>query len=120
MRTDVTVTVLDDLRIVRVAGEFDADETDALTERLALPPEGSGGTIVDLADVTFADSSLLHTLLTAQADHVRAGIPLVLVRLSPFVERLLDLTDTARAFRVAGGVPEAADLIRTDDAGVGP
>ncbi|WP_436776330.1 STAS domain-containing protein, partial [Yinghuangia sp. YIM S09857] len=115
MQIDVTTTVLDDrqeVRIVRVVGEFDTDETEALAGHLALPPQDAAATVVDLAAVDFADSSLLHALLTARHDHLRAGGSLVLAALSPFVVRLLDLTDTTRAFTVTGTVAEAVDLIR--------
>ncbi|MFJ3505485.1 MULTISPECIES: STAS domain-containing protein [unclassified Streptomyces] len=111
---EVTVAVVDGIRTVRVAGEFDTDEADILAHALALPPDGSpAGTVVDLAGVAFADSSFLHTLFTARQHHERAAVPLVLAGLTPFLQRMLELTDLTRAFTIAPTPPAAADLIRT-------
>ena len=68
----------------------------------------------DLGGVTFADSSLLHALLTARQGHAAAGMPFVLVAVSPLVRRLLDLTDTARVFTMAPDLASALDLIREE------
>ncbi|GAA3310206.1 STAS domain-containing protein [Streptomyces cinereospinus] len=110
---EITVSMVDSVRIVRVGGELDPGEADTLIQGLAVPPDGSPlATVVDLSGVTFADSSFLHMLLTARQDHDRAGLPLVLADVSPFVQRLLDLTDTARAFTIAPGLPAAVELAR--------
>ncbi|MEV5698128.1 STAS domain-containing protein [Streptomyces anthocyanicus] len=109
---EVTVTVVDDVRIVRVAGDYDAEGAETLAHALALPAEtGTSGTVVDLAKVTFADSSFLHTLLAAQYRHQTSGIPLVLAEVPPLLRRLLDLTDVARAFTVAQTVPTATETV---------
>ncbi|MEK9520561.1 STAS domain-containing protein [Streptomyces venezuelae] len=109
---EVTVAVADGIRIVRAVGEFDTDEADALAHALALPAGDSpAGTVVDLAGVEFADSSFLHTLFTAQQHHEQAAVPLVLAGLSPFLRRMLELTDLTRAFTIAPTLPAATDLI---------
>ncbi|MFD5283091.1 STAS domain-containing protein [Streptomyces rubrogriseus] len=112
VEAEVTVTVVDDVRIVRVVGEFDAEGAEALAHALALPAEsGTSGTVVDLAEVTFADSSFLHTLLAARSRHQKSGIPLVLAEVTPLLQRLLDLTDVARAFTVTQTVPTATETV---------
>ncbi|MFF0277743.1 STAS domain-containing protein [Streptomyces sp. NPDC004330] len=109
----VTVAVADGIRIVRAVGEFDADEADALARALTLPAgDAPAGTVVDLAGVDFADSSFLHTLFTAQQHHEQAAVPLVLAGLTPFLQRMLELTDLTRAFTIASTLPAATDLIR--------
>ncbi len=112
---EIIETVVDDVRVVRVTGEFDADEADAVTAALAAPRDGAAlATVVDLGEVTFADSSLLQALLTARQDHATAGLPFVLMAVSPLVRRLLDLTDTARVFTTAPDLTSALDLIREE------
>ncbi|MFC8176903.1 STAS domain-containing protein [Streptomyces sp. NPDC057325] len=110
---EVTVAMVDGIRTVHVAGEFDTDEADALAHALALLPDGSpAGTVVDLSGVTFADSSFLHVLFTAQQHHARAAVPLALAGLTPFLQRMLELTDLTRAFTIAPTASTATDLIR--------
>lgn len=110
---EISETVLDGVRIVRVTGEFDSDGADGAARCFAVPASGSArATVVDLAEVTFADSSLLHTLLTARLRHEEAGVPFVLAAVSPPVLRLLELTDTARVFTRAADLAAALKLTR--------
>lgn len=110
---EVTVATADGIRTVRVAGEFDTDEADVLARVLALPSDSSlAGTVVDLAGVDFADSSFLHTLFTARQRHEQAVVPLVLAGLTPFLERMLELTGLTRAFTIVPTVSAGTDLIR--------
>ncbi|MFF3741209.1 STAS domain-containing protein [Streptomyces sp. NPDC002566] len=121
---EITVDMIENVLIVRVSGEFDADEADTAARSLAVPSErpaaserAAVATVVDLSGVTFADSSLLHSLLTAQQHHGRAGLPFVLAAVSPLVRRLLDLTDTARAFTLADSLADAVELVRAHGGG---
>lgn len=110
---EISETVLDGVRIVRVTGEFDSDGADGAARCFAVPAAGSArATVVDLAEVTFANSSLLHTLLTARLRHGEAGVPFVLAAVSPPVLRLLELTDTARVFTRAADLTAALKLTR--------
>ncbi|MFJ3285195.1 STAS domain-containing protein [Streptomyces sp. NPDC086669] len=112
---EIIETLVGDVRVVRVTGEFDADESGAATAALAAPRAGgAAATVAALGGVTFADSSLLHTLLTARQGHAAAGLPFVLVAVSPLVRRLLDLTDTARVFTMAPDLASALDLIHEE------
>ncbi|MDI9835366.1 STAS domain-containing protein [Streptomyces sp. KAU_LT] len=112
---EIIETLVEDVRVVRVTGEFDADEADAVTAALSAPRAGgAAATVADLGGVTFADSSLLHALLTAQRGHAAAGLPFVLVAVGPLVARLLNLTDTARVFTTAPDLASALDLIREE------
>ncbi|MEV1050299.1 STAS domain-containing protein [Streptomyces sp. NPDC049887] len=110
---EVTATSVDGVRVVRAGGEFDADEAGRLAQALVAPFDGTAlGVVVDLSRVTFADSSFLHTLIEAHRGHVAAGLPFVLAQPHPTVQRLLDLTDTARFFTVAPTTTAAVDGIR--------
>ncbi|RNL73707.1 STAS domain-containing protein [Streptomyces sp. I6] len=110
---EVTSSLVDGVRVVRVSGECDADEAGTLAQTLAAPLDGTAlGVVVVLSRVTFADSSFLHTLIEAHRRHVEAGVPLVLAEPHISVRRLLDLTDTARLFTVAPTTAAAADEVR--------
>ncbi|MCF2131831.1 STAS domain-containing protein [Strepomyces sp. STD 3.1] len=109
----VTVTTVDEVRVVRAIGEFDPDSDESLAVTLVPSVDRPTGTILDLAEVTFADSAFLHTLLAAKTEHDRVGVPFVLTRLPPVVERLLTLTDVARAFDLTSDIRAAVELIRS-------
>ncbi|MFI7237645.1 STAS domain-containing protein [Streptomyces cyaneofuscatus] len=95
--------------VVVASGDFDIDERDLLqaawdeADERALPV-----TVVDLTGVTFADSSLLDTLLRAHARHHTARRRLVLAGPPPsHVLLLLTITNTLKHFTVAGSLTEA-------------
>ncbi|MFI6346100.1 STAS domain-containing protein [Streptomyces sp. NPDC050560] len=109
----VHVSVQDGVRIVRLSGEFDADAAELLERNVGAPEPGSVlGVVVDLSDVSFADSSFLHVLLGARRLHDALGVPFVLTAPSDAPQRLLEMTDTARAFTIAPGLDAASDLAR--------
>lgn len=86
---DVTVTGDGTLR---VAGEIDASSVRVLADHLEPLPEGRGEVLLDLAEVTFVDSSGLRVLIDAHQRAERGGRRLVLVEPSPVVRRLLDIS----------------------------
>ncbi|MFC9797229.1 STAS domain-containing protein [Streptomyces sp. NPDC127584] len=94
--------------VVRVHGDLDDGTSPALARALsAAAGGGSRRTVVDLSQVSFADSSALHTLLIAQQAHTAAGTLLVLAGpLQTALRRLLEVTNTAAAFRLADSVQE--------------
>ena len=54
--------------------------------------------VLDLAEVTFMDSTMLRELLRAVREIEAGGGRLVLACLGPTVRRLLDMTGTAELF----------------------
>ncbi|WP_394428267.1 STAS domain-containing protein [Streptomyces sp. SGAir0957] len=69
----------------------------------------TAATLLDLADLTFADSTLLNLILRAHADHQEQARPFVLA--GPYhsgVQRLFEIT----------GVTEVLELAGTRDEGV--
>ncbi len=111
-------TPVDGVWLVRVGGEFDLDSTGGLAEALdPAPHHAARGVVLDLSLVDFADSTFLHVLLEARKRFAAAALPFVLVRPHRHVRRLLDLTDTARAFTVAGDVPAAIALVHARSGG---
>ncbi|MCP9999481.1 MULTISPECIES: STAS domain-containing protein [Streptomyces] len=115
---EVLTTTAAGLRIVRVSGEFDFDSAENLARALApAPGDAPAGTVLDLSQVTFADSSFLHVLLRAAGEHRAAGTPLLLVRPSPPVARLLEVTDTTGSFTFVDSVTAAASAARAAPGG---
>ncbi|MEW2412491.1 STAS domain-containing protein [Streptomyces sp. NPDC046866] len=87
--------------LARVSGEIDMDEAVGLREELTAALEaGHTGLDVDLAAVTFCDSTGLHVLLELNELAVQAGKTLVLTALSPPVARLLHLSGVERVLTV--------------------
>nr|BEK63281.1 hypothetical protein KPHV_05080 [Kitasatospora purpeofusca] len=105
------------VRIVSVGGELDRDSADGLRVALAgLPEDGLTRILVDLAELSFCDSTGLNILLRARQDAERAGVLLELAGPRPVVARLLALTgaDTVLRVRPSVALAPAADDSRKD------
>lgn len=93
-------------------GELDLAAAPATRERLerarARRPRG---VVLDLAEVTFADSSALRELLRANAALGADGALLVLAATPPIVERLLTLTRAHELLELAPTVEHALDRL---------
>ncbi|MFF0473547.1 anti-sigma factor antagonist [Streptomyces sp. NPDC004284] len=97
--------------LARVRGEIDMDDADHLREDLtAALSGGRGGLDVDLAAVTFCDSSGLHVLLDLNRQALQEGKTLVLTALSRPVARLLRLTGAEQVLTVHGWPANAEGL----------
>jgi len=70
--------------------------------------------VLDLAEVTFVDSSMLKELLRANVELERYDTRLVLAGITPVVRRVLDLTRTTGMFTLAGDRSAAVALASTD------
>jgi anti-anti-sigma factor len=77
-------------RTLRLAGELDLNDADALAGRLAVEGEGPGDLTLDVSQLTFIDSTGLRALLRA-ADSLAGRGNLVLRSPSPAVRRVLEL-----------------------------
>ncbi|MEW1638089.1 STAS domain-containing protein [Streptomyces sp. NPDC093801] len=91
-----------DVRIVVMAGEFDMDNVADL--RTAMDPAAPGVTrfVLDVAEVTFVDSTALSIMLQAALDR-----PVVLAGTVPRrLARLLEITGAELAFATAPSVAE--------------
>ncbi|MGW6819342.1 STAS domain-containing protein [Streptomyces sp. NPDC055005] len=92
-----------DVRIVVMAGEFDMDNVDELRD--ALDPEAAGVAryVLDVAGVTFADSTTLSVMLQPALDRpvILAGV------VPPRLGRLLDITGASQVFAAAPSLAEA-------------
>jgi len=98
--------------LLALQGELDVAAAPAARERLedarARRPRG---VVLDLADVTFADSSALRELLRADAALRGDGSLLVIAAVPPVVERLLTLTRASDLLELAPSVEQALDRV---------
>ncbi|WP_345700649.1 STAS domain-containing protein [Kitasatospora terrestris] len=101
---------------VRAQGELDWEDAQEFAQRLTTALARSPRLlVVDLAQVTFADSSVLQALLTAHRRTAEDGGRLVLAGPLPeAVRRLLDLASATGYFHIA------ADAAAAADSGAGP
>ncbi|MFD8307753.1 STAS domain-containing protein [Streptomyces sp. NPDC059690] len=101
-----------DVTVVSVRGDIDVDSAPRLAEALnAAERASSARTVVDLSATEFADSAILHVLLEAQQAHLARGRPLVVAGpLNESIERLFEVTGTARFFVLAPDVRSAVEM----------
>ncbi|MFF4729994.1 STAS domain-containing protein [Streptomyces mirabilis] len=93
--------------VIAVRGEVDLDNAGELDEALAAAGRARPGAVVlDLAAVTFLDSTTINVVLRA---HGVLGPRLRLAALSPFVERVLGITGISDVLPVFPGVGEALE-----------
>jgi len=79
---------------VRIRGDLDMSNTDALTT--ALTEAASGGDVLaDLSDVTFIDSSALNAVVASARALASSGQRLTLGPRSAVVDRVLEITGLA-------------------------
>jgi anti-sigma B factor antagonist len=84
--------------VIVAEGELDLVGAPALAA--ALPCDGDGAVIVDMAAVGFMDSSGLRALLEARQASLEAGRSFAISRPSDAVRRVLELVDLTREFEV--------------------
>ncbi|MFE0510750.1 STAS domain-containing protein [Streptomyces sp. NPDC058964] len=105
--TNVHTTRRDQALHIILRGEldhYDAEDVDAAWEAADLAALAT--TVVDLAQVTFADSMLLNALLKARRRHDTAGREFILLGpLHPSVSRLLTISGTLEHFTILNSDP---------------
>ncbi len=79
---------------LEVAGEIDMATSDALLDALreAVGTEHAKEVAVDLAGVTFIDSSGIRALVVAQEEATARGVPIYVTNPHAHVRRVLELT----------------------------
>jgi anti-sigma B factor antagonist len=102
----VTLVVLDDEAVVRVAGEIDILAQEPLRSAIAEARSIGRRLVVDLSETTFMDSTGLTVLLEAWRAQTDAGSEMILRSPSPAVRTLFDITGVGDAMPIepaAGG-----------------
>ena len=86
--TVLTATETDDYALLCCAGEIDQATAPLFADALADAVPGRHRVEVDLAGVTFMDSSGINALV----QHRRPGCDLVVTHVPPHIRRVLDIT----------------------------
>lgn len=74
--------------------------------------DGKSKMVVDVAQVGYMHSRAFWAIVRAAEECARRGGALVLVRLSPYLARLVELTSAAEAVHARPGVAEGLELLR--------
>jgi len=96
--------------VIAVAGELDLATGPELEAQLGgISPTSTELVVVDLRELEFMDSTGLSIIVRAHQRFAGEGCRLVLVRGSPQVQRLLDLTGVAERIPLAARPEELLD-----------
>ncbi|MEU6127525.1 STAS domain-containing protein [Streptomyces sp. NPDC047123] len=114
-RQSIDVTHQDQVTVISFRNELDLEDTAEATLALsgALTEADTAGTLLDLADLTFADSTLLNVILRAHAEHQEALRPFVLT--GPYhtgISRLFEVTGVTTVLDMADTLDEGARRVR--------
>lgn len=93
--------------MVSFAGELDLSNQPLIVADLASALTRSGHVILDLAEVTFVDSTVLSTLVWANGQTHAVGGRLTLVAPSPLVSKLLAITQLDQLLHVVPALEDA-------------
>ena len=99
--------------LVTLTGECDLDGRDELTVVLLSAVENGNVAVVDLAGVSYLDSSGVHCLVTAYHAAKKTGVRLYVINARDAVANLLDITGVGELLRPD---TEATRLSSTEDA----
>jgi anti-sigma B factor antagonist len=109
------VDQMDGSAIVRADGEIDAHTAHAFHETVTEAATLAPHVIIDLAHVTFVDSSGLGALIAARTSARNEGGSLSLVSPPPMVRRLLGATRLHDIFAIYDSMPEAINASPATD-----
>ncbi|MDI5961360.1 STAS domain-containing protein [Streptomyces sp. SL13] len=112
-----TVERHDDLAVVEVSGQLDIDTASLLYQRVTRAMAESPRQVLDLAGVSFCDSTGFNALLRLHRRAVEAGGRLALAAMPYQIGRLLALTGTQEVFNVYDSRAEAVAAAVTRDDG---
>jgi anti-sigma B factor antagonist len=104
-RFEVSTSVGTGVATVALAGECDLSVRDELAAALDAAIARSRIVVVDLAELTFLDSSGVHGLVMAYHAAQDAGVKLYVVNALGVVAELLELTGVAELLRAPGDAP---------------
>lgn len=89
------------LEIVRIVGELDISRKEELRAALRVGPQARA-ILVDLAEVTYADSTALSELLRFGSEAKRVEVAVALVVVTPQFMRVMRYAGLDNAFHVFG------------------
>jgi anti-anti-sigma factor len=87
------------IHTIALSGELEIGRKNEIREALAVSQE-AGAVLLDLSDVTYADSIALTELLRFCAGAQRDGLPVALIIRTPQFARLVEYAGLATAFKI--------------------
>jgi len=109
-----TEDVGDAIRVVALRGDADRYRAEAVRRTIQAARAEGRAVVVDMAETTFMDSSMLATLVAASDDSRRRGALLVLVVQTPRLRRSLEVKGLSGILAVAGSRSDALDLLAAE------
>jgi anti-anti-sigma factor len=105
--------VADDVELVSIGGELDFGQASDLARALeGLRNDGSLWFVLDLAELTFIDSSGINVLVVAAKATAAGGGALVVASARQHVQRVFDIVRLSELIPVETGVDEALERVR--------
>lgn len=89
------------VEVIRLTGELDVARKDALRGALKIPP-AAGAVLLDLADVTYADSTALTELMRFRMEAERKNVRIAIVATSPQFDRVIRYAGLNELFSIFG------------------
>ncbi|MET9496261.1 STAS domain-containing protein [Streptomyces sp. NPDC006552] len=114
----ISVDQQERVAVVAPRGELDLHDLTEVVDTLAgvLSDPATDATLIDLSQVSFADSAFLNQLLVTYSGHAVKRRPLVLCGpLQAAVARLLQVTGTDTVLPLAAGRQDALDRLRASE-----
>jgi anti-sigma B factor antagonist len=96
----ISIVEADDTVTLTLAGELDLSGVEAFDSALPAIGPGVRAVVIDLADVTFIDSSGIACFIRARTAALEAGSTLVLRSPSPLVRKVLDVVDLGESIEI--------------------
>lgn len=107
LRIDVGDSRVDGFRLVAVAGELDFATSPRLFDAVAPIAAVGEGVVLDMAEVTFCDSSGLNALVRLHKAAVAAGGSLCLARLRTNVATIISVVSLDQLFVLSDDLPRS-------------
>ncbi len=102
----------DGYRIIELAGQFvGGEETDMLQAVLLDAANNEAKVLIDMSDVSFANSSFLSALLSAHARITRGSGQIVVAGMTPVVAQVFTITKLDLIFNVFDTTAQATEFI---------
>ncbi|NUT95272.1 MAG: STAS domain-containing protein [Saccharothrix sp.] len=110
----ITTTTVGDVSVIRLVGEIDMTNAEAVhAELLGCLERTSAGVVVDLTDVTFLASSGLSALVAARSEAERRGVGLAVAAAGRAVLRPLEATRVDTMLLIHATTADAVTALRT-------
>lgn len=96
--------------VIVMTGELDVAGKDVLHDRLRIAP-AARAVLLDLTDVTYADSTALTELLRFRAEAERQNVPVAIVATSPQFDRIIRYAGLHEVFAIFDDRGEALSYL---------